>query len=115
MKRALSFALGLVTAVGLAPFGVSGQETDSAAAAPVSEPAPDTAVWIAVTPRPRSTVVAATVTFPAGSGNDPDGRGGTAWLLGRSLETVCWHPLAGDLISTVFGIASTFWRFPMCI
>jgi len=78
----------------------SAQEATDSSATPnltvAPEPAPDTTMWIAVRERPRSTVVAATITYPVGSAADPEGRGGTAWLLSRTLETMLSDALGPD-------------------
>jgi predicted Zn-dependent peptidase len=64
-------------------------------------PAPDTAMWIAVGQRSRSTVVAATITYPVGSANDDEGRGGTAWLLARTWQAMLTDALGPDASATV--------------
>lgn len=68
-----------------APAGPAfGQDPDTV---PVAAPAPPStggwAGWAAVA-HPWSTVVAITVVLPTGSARDPEGLGGTAWLLGRT-------------------------------
>jgi hypothetical protein len=101
MKRFVLSTLGLTAMVVSVPGPLAGQEVDSAAVEPTPEPAPDTAVWIAVAPRPRGTVVATTVTFPVGSDHDPTGRGGTAWLVGRTLEGMAQEALGEGAAASV--------------
>jgi hypothetical protein len=103
MNRLALSTLGLaLAAIALSlPVPLAGQEVDSATVEAPPAPPPDTAVWIAVAPRPRSTVVATTVTFPVGSGDDPNGLGGTAWLVGRTLEAMAQEALGEGAAAAV--------------
>lgn len=103
MKRGVLSALAVAAIVLSVPGSLTGQEVDSAAVEPAPAPATDTAVWIAVAHRPRGSVVATTVTFPVGSGHDPDGRGGTAWLVARTLEGMAQEAL-GEGASVSFEV-----------
>lgn len=79
----------------LLPMALGAQEVVDTAAAVDSVPAvdrpavsADTATWVAVSSRPRSTVVSVTLTYPAGARQDAEGKGGTAWLLARTMQTM---------------------------
>ena len=78
--------------------GIGQEVPDSTTRAETPAPEPDTTRWIAVAPRPRSTVVAVTVVFPAGAAQDAAGRGGTAWMLAQTLQSMATDAL-GPLAS----------------
>lgn len=97
----------------LAPAFLAAQETalpaDSARA-----PLPDTAKWIAVAPRPRSTVVAVTLSFPAGSADDEDGRGGSAWLLAQTLQSMAMDAIGPTADISIHATRNRFHASLVC-
>ena len=87
-------SLILTGALLVLPSGGVGQEVpDDTLGVDAPTPEPDTTRWIAVAPRPRSTLVAVTVAFPVGSAQDAAGRGGTARLLAQTLQSMAEEAL----------------------
>lgn len=72
---------------------------------------PDTVARVVAVERARSTMVAVTVLIPQGSGSDPDGKAGAAWLLAHALaEDVNRRlsPLAARVTPHVLRSETTF-------